>query len=55
MKETLKLVFWVGQFNGELLSLPNAGTAGFKVFVDEKLRLSKKQVGALWGFNRRNI
>jgi len=43
MKETLKLVFWVGQFSKESLSIPNAGTAGFKVFVDGK-SLGRKRV-----------
>jgi hypothetical protein len=46
MKETLKLAFWIGQFNQEALSLPKAGTAGFEVFVDEK-SLGRKRVDRL--------
>ena len=46
MKETLKLAFWIGQFNQEALCLPKAGTVGFEVFVDGK-SLGRKRVDRL--------
>jgi len=43
MKETLKLVFWMGGLPQNILPISKAGTAGCEVFVDGK-SLGKKRV-----------
>ena len=43
MKETLKLVFWMGGLPQNILPISKAGTAGCEVFVDGK-SLGRKRV-----------